>query len=106
MASRKPPKIYLQLKRAHPKFFVAVDGLGRAVRDAGPLREKTLQLIQLAAAAAIRSEGAVHSHVRRALDAGATRAEIRHCLLALASTIGFPGVIAASSWAEDILRRR
>ena len=106
MAKTKAPKIYLQLKRRHPRFFVAVDAVGQAVREEGPLTEKTIQLIQLAAAAAIRSEGAVHSHVRRALEAGATRDEVRHALLVITSTIGFPNVIAASSWAEDTLTKK
>lgn len=106
MAKTKAPKIYLQLKRRHPRFFAAVDGLGQAVRKEGPLTEKSIQLIQLAAAAAIRSEGAVHSHVRRALEAGATRDEVRHALLVITSTIGFPNVIAASSWAEDTLTKK
>lgn len=106
MAKSKAPKIYLQLKRRHPRFFDAVDRLGQAVRREGPLTEKTIQLIQLAAAAAIRSEGAVHSHARRALEAGATRDEVHHALLVITSTIGFPNVIAALSWAEDVMHRR
>ncbi|MBI2294512.1 MAG: carboxymuconolactone decarboxylase family protein [Betaproteobacteria bacterium] len=106
MAKSRAPKIYLQLKRRHPRFFDAVDRLGQAVRREGPLNEKTIQLVQLAAAAAIRSEGAVHSHVRRALEAGATPDEVRQTLLVLASTIGFPNVIAASSWAADHLPKK
>lgn len=106
MPRSQAPKIYLQLKRRHPRFFDAVDRLGQAVRREGPLNEKTIQLVQLAAAAAIRSEGAVHSHVRRALEAGATRDEVRHALLVITSTIGFPNVIAACSWAEDHLPKK
>lgn len=106
MAKRKAPKIYLNLKRRHPRFFDAVDRLGQTVRREGPLNEKVIQLVQLAAAAAIRSEGAVHSHVRRALEAGATPDEVRHALLVLTSTIGFPNVIAASTWAEDRLAKK
>jgi alkylhydroperoxidase/carboxymuconolactone decarboxylase family protein YurZ len=60
-------------------------------------------LVQLAAAAAIRSEGAVHSHTRRAIEAGASPGEIRHAVLAVTSTIGFPNVIAALSWVADVL---
>lgn len=101
MAKRNPPKPYLRLKRQHPQFFAAVDQVGQAVRKEGPLDEKTIQLIQLAAATAIRSEGAVHSHVRRALEAGASREEINQAVLSLTSTIGFPTVIAALTWAED-----
>jgi len=73
------------------------------VRHAGPLDEQMVQLIQLGAAAAIHSEGAVHSHTRRALEAGATPEQIRHTLIALTSTIGFPTVVAAISWAEDVM---
>ncbi len=77
--------------------------LGKAVRGAGPIDEKNSQLIQLGAAAAIRAEGSVHSHVKRALDAGATPDEIYHTIILLTSTIGFPAVAAALSWAKDII---
>jgi len=99
----KPPKLYRKLQKDHPVFFEAWDTVGKAVRAAGPIDPKTVHLLQLAAAAAIRSEGAVHSHVRRAAEAGATPAEIRQALMLTAPTIGFPNVIAALSWAEDVL---
>jgi alkylhydroperoxidase/carboxymuconolactone decarboxylase family protein YurZ len=102
MATKKPG-LYLKLKSDYPKYFAAFEALGEATRDAGPLEEKTLHLVQLAAAAASRSEGAVHSHVRRGLSCGLKPEEIRHALLALTSTIGFPNVTAAMSWADDVL---
>jgi 4-carboxymuconolactone decarboxylase len=106
MADTKQTTIYLKLKREHPTFFAAVDELGKTVRTEGPLDEKTGHLIQLAAAAAIHSEGAVHSHTRRALEAGVKPAEIHHALILLTSTIGFPQVVAALSWAEDIIGKK
>jgi 4-carboxymuconolactone decarboxylase len=99
------PDTYQRFKQQYPDYFGAVEALGAAVRHAGPLDEQVIQLIQLGAAAAIRSEGAVHSHVRRALKAGATPEQIHHSLLALTSTIGFPTVIAALSWADDVIAR-
>jgi 4-carboxymuconolactone decarboxylase len=102
MASKKPV-FYQKMKKQHPAYFDALESLGEAVRKAGPLDEKTLHLVQLAAAAASRSEGAVHSHTRRVLEAGASPEEVRHALIALTSTIGFPNVTAALSWAEDVL---
>ena len=71
--------------------------------SAGSLDEKVRHLVQLAAAAALRSEGAVHSHARRAAEAGASPEEIRHALLVLTSTIGFPTISAAMTWVDDVL---
>lgn len=104
MARDKKPRLYLELKKQYPAVIAAVEALGEAARTAGPLDEKTVHLVQLAAAAAARSEGAVHSHVRRALSSGATSEEIRHALVSVTSTIGFPNVTAALSWAEDVLK--
>jgi 4-carboxymuconolactone decarboxylase len=101
--TKTPPKHYLMLKKRYGNVIDSVEALGRAVKSAGPLDEKSAQLIQLAAAAAIRSEGSVHSHVRRAREAGASPEEIRHALILLTSTIGFPTVAAALAWATDVL---
>lgn len=105
MSKEKLPPVYRRLQAHHPDYLAAVEKLGATAREAGPLDEKTSHLIQLAAAAAIRSEGAVHSHVRRALATGATPEEIRHALLLLTSTVGFPTAAAALSWADDILKQ-
>jgi alkylhydroperoxidase/carboxymuconolactone decarboxylase family protein YurZ len=98
-----PPKHYRRLKKAHPEFIASWDAIGKAVRDTGPLSPKIGHLIQLAAAAAVRSEGAVHSHVRRLVELKAKPAEIRQAVMLTAATIGFPAVMAALSWADDIL---
>ena len=103
MAEGKIPKWYAELSKKHGKLIDAVGELGKVVRQEGPLDEKTAHLIQLAAATTLRSEGAVHSHVRRALNAGAKPDEIYHSLILLTSTIGFPTVSAALSWAADVI---
>jgi AhpD family alkylhydroperoxidase len=69
------PKHYAKFKENEPELFAAWEAIGKAVRLKGPLDLKTGHLIQLAASAALRSEGGVHSHVRRALEAGATPEE-------------------------------
>ncbi|GJQ48736.1 hypothetical protein KsCSTR_20850 [Candidatus Kuenenia stuttgartiensis] len=106
MAKEKLPKQFLQIKKRHEKYFDAVEELGKVVKQEGPLDEKTAQLIQLATAATERSEGAVHSHVRRALEAGVTPEEIYHTMILVTSTIGFPNVVAALSWADDIIQNK
>lgn len=106
MARTKLPKMYTSIQKRYKELGSAVENLGRTARQLGPIDEKTSQLIQLAAAAAIRSEGAVHSHVRRALESGAKEEEVYHTLILLTSTIGFPAVSAAMSWADDIIRKK
>lgn len=101
----KLPEQYLSIKKRYGKFFNAVVNLGKATKASGPIDEKTAELIQLASAASIRSEGSVHSHTRRAIEAGATQEEIHHAIILLTSTIGFPTVSAALSWADDILKQ-
>ena len=96
-------KHYQKLSTMFPEVLAAVENLGTTVRDAGPIDKKTSELIQLAVAAAAQSTGAVRSHTRRALEAGATEEEIYHALLLLVSTIGFPKVAAALSWISEIV---
>jgi AhpD family alkylhydroperoxidase len=101
MSEKNPPKWYATLEKRYPNFMGAVQELGKLAKQEGPLDERTANLVQLAAAAALRSEGAVHSHARRALGAGATPEEVYHALILLTSTVGFPTVSAALSWAAD-----
>jgi 4-carboxymuconolactone decarboxylase len=106
MPRNKTPIWFDYVEQKHPKFMKALEQLGKSVREEGPLDRKTANLIQLAAAAAIRSEGAVHSHTKRALEAGAERDEIIHAVILLTSTIGFPNVSAALSWVDDVVGKK
>ncbi len=76
--------------------------MGQALRQEGPLDEKAVELIQMAAAAALKLEGAVRSHARRALTAGASPEEVRHALIVITSTTGFPTVASAMSWVMEM----
>lgn len=106
MTENQVPTHFASIRERFPKVMAALEELGKAARQQGPLENKTAHLIQLAAAAAIQSEGAVHSHVQRATAAGATPEEIHHAVVLLVSTIGFPRVAAALSWVDDVLTKR
>ena len=54
------------LARKYPAIWRAYSDLGEACAVAGPLEGKVLRLVKLALAIGISSEGAVHSHARRA----------------------------------------
>lgn len=99
----KIPTHYQRVKKEYPSYMEAVDRMGEELRKTGPVDERISQLIQLAASVSIRSEGATHSHARRALEAGAKPEEIRQTVLLLTGTIGFPHAMAGLSWVNDIL---
>ena len=98
------PNHYVSIRKRFKEYGEVLNDLGRVARDTGPLDEKTSQLVQLAASAAIRSEGAVHSHAKRAMQLGASPDEVYHSLILLTSTIGFPNVAAAISWVDDLFK--
>ncbi len=97
------PKPYQRFRRQHPGVVAAHEAMGAACAETGPLDAKTRELVRLAIAIGGRTEGAVHSHARRALEAGATPAEVRHVVALAAPTVGFPAAVAASTWVEDVL---
>jgi 4-carboxymuconolactone decarboxylase len=101
----KLPVRYLEFQKRFPKVFRAFNALGAAIKEAGPLEDKTCAFVKLALAIGARSEGAVHSHTRRALEAGCTPEELCHVVLLATTTLGFPSMMATLSWVEDVLKQ-
>ena len=99
----KLPMRYLEFQKEWPEVFRAYDALGTAAHAAGPLDGRSRALVGLAMAVGTRHEGAVHSHTRKALAAGLTPAEIRHAVLLSVTTCGFPNMMAALSWVDEVL---
>ncbi|HXE72518.1 MAG TPA: carboxymuconolactone decarboxylase family protein [Candidatus Nitrosotenuis sp.] len=97
------PGTYRRFLERFPQVGKAYEGLGEACKGAGPLDEKTQQLVKLALAIGARSEGSVHSHARRALEAGATREELEHVVALAITSVGFAQAIAAWTWVCDVL---
>jgi alkylhydroperoxidase/carboxymuconolactone decarboxylase family protein YurZ len=103
MASESLSPIVDRISKEFPSVWSAYQSLGRATSEAGPLDERTMHLVKLALAAGAKSEGAVHSHVRRGLALGLTAEEVRHVALLAITTLGWPSAIATLSWIEDVL---
>lgn len=97
------PKTYQQFQKEYPQVYTAYEKLGEKIAECGPLDQKTRELVKLGMAAGRQAESSVHSHVHRALEAGATPEEIEHALLLGITTIGFPATMAALSWAKEAL---
>lgn len=98
------PKRFQEFTKDYPDVAQAYESLGDAVHSAGPLDPKTRALIKLSISIGARLEGAVHSHVRKALNAGVKPDEIHHAALLSLPTIGLPSMMAALSWIDDIVK--
>jgi len=97
------PALPTEFARQNPEVWEAYRKLGKAASEAGPLDDKTRRLVKLAFAIAMRSEGGVHSHVRRALRDGVAKEELLHVATLAIPTLGFPNALAGRSWIEDLL---
>ncbi|MBT8471846.1 MAG: carboxymuconolactone decarboxylase family protein [Marinicaulis sp.] len=98
----KLPAAASDIASSHSKLWSAYKALGKTASSSGPLGDREKRLVKLGLAIAIGSEGAVHSHVRRALQDGFSADEIKHTALLAIPTIGFPRAMAALSWITDI----
>ena len=99
MVSR-PPKTFQQFSVKFPKIRQAWDLLAEAGGN-GPLDDRTERLVKLAIAIGAMREGAVHSSVRKAKDAGVTPEEIDQVIALAASVIGLPSTVAVWTWTRD-----
>lgn len=90
------------LARAYPAVWNAVAALGQAAAEAGPLDQRTRRLVKLALSIGAGSEGAVHSHARRATEEGISAKELKQVALLAVATLGFPQAVKGLTWIEDI----
>ena len=96
----KPPARHREFVRRFPHLGEAWD-LVNQEGAAGTLDARTQRLLKLGVAIGAMREGAVHSGVRKAKDAGATLAEMEQVVALAASTIGLPAAVAAWSWVKE-----
>lgn len=89
------------LAAQYPDVWEQYADLGKASSGAGPIDGETKRLVKLALAIGSQSEGAVHSHVRRALEEDVSPDTLKHAAVLAIPTIGFPKAMAALSWIED-----
>ena len=100
---RDLPSAAGRIAERYPTIWAAYEQLGAAAAKAGPLDAKTRRLIKLALAIGSSAEGAVHSHVRRAVLEGIAREELRHVMLLAIPTLGLPAAVKAMTWIDDIV---
>ena len=107
MSESPPQQAYRELMRAHPEFMAALEAMGEAARNAGPLDIRSVALVKLAYGIGAGLEGATHSQVARAMDAGCTKEELLQVALLAAPTIGFPAMVRGRCWVlEGTVRKK
>lgn len=110
MASDDPqpqqlPAVFKQFVAKYPGLGEAHEQIAKAVEAAGPLDRKTLELIKIGISIGAGLETATRSHVRRALQHGATETEIEQAVLLAYNTIGWPKTVAAWTWARQQIEK-
>lgn len=104
-ASKELPGHARHVAETQPALWEAYQKLGEACAEAGPLSGASAQQVKLAMAIGAGLEGAVHSHVRRALAEGVEPDALRHIAYLAVTTLGFPRAVAALSWVEDVISK-
>ncbi|TWT92520.1 Carboxymuconolactone decarboxylase family protein [Neorhodopirellula pilleata] len=100
------PGTYRAMHEQFPEFMQAYEAMGQAARQAGPLSDREVAMVKLAISIGAGLQGGAHSHCRKALQAGCSPDDLRHVAILAAPTIGFPTMMRAKSWIEDVLNQQ
>lgn len=99
------PKTFKDFVAKFPELGSAHEAIAKAVESYGPLDRKTCELIKIGLSVGAGLETATRSHVRRAMEHGATETEIEQAVLLAYNTCGFPRTVMAWQWARQQIER-
>ena len=99
------PVTFQNFIQKFPALGEAHQQVAKAVDAAGPLDRKTCELIKVGICLGGGLESARRSHVRRAMQHGATETEVEQAILLGMNTCGFPRTAAAWQWARTQIER-
>ena len=97
----KPSEHNEHFRESYPQVWEAFSKLAEQCHKSGPLDDKTRRLVKVAVSLGAGLEGAMHSAVRHARDAGITQKELEHVAVVAITTLGFPAAMRALSWIKD-----
>jgi 4-carboxymuconolactone decarboxylase len=95
------PRTFRRFTERFPDVAEAHEAIGKAGDAAGPLDRKTVELIKLGICMGAGLESATKSHVRRALQHGATREEVEQAIVLGVNPVGLPRSVMAWTWATE-----
>jgi 4-carboxymuconolactone decarboxylase len=91
-------EIFTVFKKDFPEIYQGHETLGKKIHEeGGPLPDKVRWLVKVAVSGASGHMLALETHIAKARKAGATEEEIRHALLLIIQTVGFPSFMEAYS---------
>ncbi|MFH2045506.1 MAG: carboxymuconolactone decarboxylase family protein [Pseudomonadota bacterium] len=89
-------EILTEFKKDFPQVYADYEKLGKEIHlNSGPLSENTRWLLKVAISAASHRLIALETHIIKAKNAGVTDEELKHALLMLIPTTGFPAFMEA-----------
>jgi alkylhydroperoxidase/carboxymuconolactone decarboxylase family protein YurZ len=97
----KLPGTFKQFITRFPELGDAHEKIAAAAEAAGPLDRKTCLLVKVGICVGAGLESALKANIRKAMQAGATEAEIEQVIVQAMNTVGFPSTVAAWSWAKQ-----
>jgi alkylhydroperoxidase/carboxymuconolactone decarboxylase family protein YurZ len=103
--AQKLPGSYKDFIAKFPAIGKAHEDVAKYVQTIGPLDRKMCELIKIGLSIGAGLESATRSHVRRAMQHGATEAEIEQAVLLAFNTLGFPRTVAGWTWARQQIER-
>jgi 4-carboxymuconolactone decarboxylase len=87
---------FSSFKEDFPQVYAGHEQLGLEIHEkSGPLPERTRWLLKIVISGASRHLSALETHFAKAKAAGVTDEEIKHALLLLMQTTGFPNFMEA-----------
>lgn len=95
------PRTFKRFSERFPDVVAAHEAIGVAGDAAGPLDRKTVELIKLGMCVGAGLESATKSHVRRAVQQGATREEVEQAVSLAVNPVGFSRAVMAWQWATE-----
>ncbi len=102
---QKVPKAFKEFTSKFPVLGDSHENVAKFVDKVGPLDAKTMSLIKIGISLGAGLDSAVRSHVRRAMQNGATEEEIEQAVLLAFNTLGLPRTVAAWTWAQTQFKR-
>jgi len=91
-------EIFTVFKKDFPEIYQGHEALGKKIHEeGGPLPDKVRWLVKVAVSGATGHMLALETHIVKAQKAGATDEEIKHALLLIIQTVGFPSFMEVYS---------